>query len=203
MEHYPSNSHVSREAKREDRVKQTPSVKGHVKKSSPMSGAVNDILDNIGRYALEEVIKPTLRSSIHNILTTAIDIVIYGEDGGPRRRDSRRSYDSYYDRYDRRGRDRDYDRRERRSHRDRDRDRLTWEDIVYDSRGEAERAIEDMKDIIDRYGKAYVIDLCEVSSVTSDNYMDSRYGWYDFDDARSKPTYDGYRIVVHRPEPIK
>ena len=65
--------------------------------------------------------------------------------------------------------------------------------IVFKTRKDAEKVIDDMKEQLDKYGVVTVSDFCELSS-TPCTYIQTRYGWTNVD-AHIVPIPDGYMIV--------
>ena len=121
-------------------------------------------------------------------------MILYGEARGKdRRRDSgsRVSYTKYYER----DRDREYDRnRSRRSVYD-------YDDIILDTRREAEDVLNRMDDLIDAYGMVSVADLYDLVGV-SGNYTDNKYGWTNLRNAEVRRTRDGYLIKLPKALPF-
>ena len=104
-------------------------------------------------YVITDVLIPSIKRAISEMVTNGIDMILYGSTGGRSKRSSadRVSYRNYYDR-------RDDDR-----YRDRDRVRTSpysFDDIVLDSRGEAEEVLARMDELIDQYGIVSEADIC-------------------------------------------
>lgn len=57
-----------------------------------------------------------------------------------------------------------------------------------------------LSDLIKTYGFAYVSDLYDIVNI-SNEYENTKYGWYDLTSASIKDTRDGY--VLDLPLPIK
>ena len=204
MTEYKANSHkVREEQKREnkevvERKKIEPVAKAKTKKKSEIKKFTDvfiaeDVI-SVKNYIVNDVLIPAAKKAISDIVTNGIDMILYGEARGKdRRRDSgsRVSYTKYYER----DRDRDYDRRrERRSVYD-------YDDIILDTRREAEDVLNRMDDLIDAYGMVSVADLYDLVGVTG-NYTDNKYGWTNLRNAEVRRTRDGYLIKLPKALPF-
>ena len=151
-------------------------------------------ITSVKSYIINDVLIPAAKKAISDIVTNGIDMILYGEvKGRDRRRDggSRVSYTKYYER----DRDRDYDRRrERRSVYD-------YDDIILDTRAEAEEVLNRMDDLIDNYGMVSVADLYDLVGITG-NYTDNKYGWTNLRSAEVRRTRDGYLIKLPKALPF-
>lgn len=194
---YKSNSNRSKEAKLEEH-KVEKVVKGPVvtrKKSGldKLKGEfISDDAKNIKSYVFGEVLIPAIKKAISDIVTDGIAILLYGEsrNGGNRRSTADRvSYRSYYDNsYDRRGsisRATSY----------------SYDDIILNSRGEAEDVLMRMDELMETYGLVRVADLYDLVGITG-NYTDNKYGWTNIRNAEIVRVRDGYMIKMPRAVPI-
>ncbi len=201
MREYQPNSHMSKES-------QTPEPKQEKKIEKVVSGKVKT-RDNKGRkladifisedastvksYILDDVLIPTAKKVISEIISNSVDIILFGGRGSSgRRSESRVSYRSYYD-------DRRDDRRD--SDRYNPRNRFDYEDIVFDSRGEAEAVRRSMLDAIDRYGLVTVSDMYDMAGLTAP-YTGNGYGWTNIRNAEPVRIRDGYVLRLPKAVPI-
>lgn len=204
MTEYKANSHkVREEQKREnnevvERKKIEPVAKAKTKKKSEIKKFTDvfiaEDVTSVKNYIVNDVLIPAAKKAISDIVTNGIDMILYGEARGKdRRRDgsSRVSYTKYYER----DRDRDYDRR-----RDR-RSVYDYDDIILDTRREAEDVLNRMDDLIDAYGMVSVADLYDLVGV-SGNYTDNKYGWTNLRNAEVRRTRDGYLIKLPKALPF-
>ena len=171
-------------------------VKGHVKakkKNSFLSMFLSDDVTDIKSYIINDVLIPTTKQAISDIVTNGIDMM-FGLDSKKRKRSSasRVSYRSYYDRDDR---DRDRDRTKART------TGYNYDDIILETRGEAEDVLTRLDEIIDIYGMASVADLYDLVGVTG-QYTDNKYGWTDIRTATSVRVRDGYLLKMPRAIPL-
>lgn len=203
MTEYKANSHkVREEQKQQEVVKKDiqPIAKAKTKKKSEVKKFADvfiaEDVTSVKDYIVNEVLIPAAKKAISDIITNGIDMILYGEARGKdRRRDSgsRVSYTKYYERD--RDRDRDYDRgRTRRSVYD-------YDDIILDTRREAEEVLNRMDDLIDNYGMVSVADLYDLVGVQG-NYTDNKYGWTNLRNAEVRRTRDGYLIKLPKALPF-
>ena len=201
MTEYKANSHkVKEEQKQEvvERKKIEPIAKAKTKKKSEVKKFTDvfiaEDITSVKEYIVNDVLIPAAKKAISDIITNGIDMILYGEARGKdRRRDggSRVSYTKYYER----DRDRDYDRRrERKSVYD-------YDDIILDSRREAEDVLNRMDDLIDSYGMVSVADLYDLVGVNG-HYTDNKYGWTNLRNAEVRRTRDGYLIKLPKALPF-
>lgn len=201
MTEYKANSHrVKEEQKSKEVVKKDiqPVAKAKTKKRSEVKKFADvfiaEDITSVKDYIVNDVLIPAAKKAISDIITNGIDMILYGEaKGRDRRRDggSRVSYTKYYER----DRDRDYDRgRTRRSVYD-------YDDIILDTRGEAEDVLNRMDDLIDAYGMVSVADLYDLVGI-SGNYTDNKYGWTNLRNAEVRRTRDGYLLKLPKALPF-
>ena len=137
-----------------------------------------DITDVAG-HIVHDILIPSAIETIGDMGHNLVDGMIYGDDA-PARTRSRRS----------RNRERtSIDRGTGRSTRDANRARqharrtLNFDDIWLETREEAAMVLEELQSRIDDYDRATVADLYDAVGWDHD-YTESKYGWYDLDQAR-------------------
>ena len=187
---YQSNSHKSKRNSVEDKKKVNKIVKGKVKtkkKNGILSSFINDDLQDIKKYIVEDVLIPTIKKTITDVVKNSIDMFFYGEVSRPNRSNSSRiSYSSYYDR----------DREPRRRRND-----LLIDDIVLESRAEAEEVLDRLDEMIEEFGMASVLNLYDLIGVTAPFTAD-KYGWTDIRNATAVRVRDGYLLKLPRVMPL-
>lgn len=197
-EEYKSNSHRSKEQeelhgslpqRRTDKV-----VTGDVKqrKKTGLSKAANTFLpgdvDSVKSYILMDVLVPSIKRAISDIVCNGINMLL----GEPNRSKNNSvgakvSYRQYYqDRDDRR----DYAR-------PRSQAQYSYDDIIFDDRGDAEAVLERMEELLERFDVVSVADLFDMAGISC-NYTDNKYGWTDLRSAHVERVRDGYIINLPR-----
>lgn len=156
---------------------------------------ISDEAENIGSYIVMDVLFPAIKNTILDIITGSAEM-LFGTDR--RRRNGRStvdrvSYVNYNDRY------RDRDRRPSENVR---RSACDFDDIVVDSRGEAEEVLAQLDAMIDTYKVARVSDLYDLVGITGPHTA-NRYGWTNLRNAEAVRLRDGgYLIKLPRAIPI-
>lgn len=156
----------------------------------------NDVED-IKKYLLLEVLKPAAKDTLSELVSRGLDMMLYENSRGSNTRfriGSRTG--GYHNKYNQ------SERREKPKISQRDRRMLHFDDIILDERGDAEQVLDYLRRRIDDYEVATVADFYDAVEVTSD-YTDTKYGWYDLDDAYVRRVRDGFQIVLPRAENIE
>lgn len=79
--------------------------------------------------------------------------------------------------------------------------RHDFDEIVLDSRTEAEQVIDRLFDLVSRYESASVADLYELVGLSS-SHTDHKWGWTDIRGAGVTRSRDGYLLDLPEPSPI-
>ena len=200
-EEYKPNSHKFREGQTEALTdkKMQKVVHGKVK-TKPKSGMskitdvfISEDAANVKSYIVMDVLVPAVKKAISDIVRDGIDMILYGESRG-RRNSTSSSYVSYrdYSRSDDRDRFRD----------SRTRSGYNHDDIILESRGEAEEVLTRMDELIDTYGVVSVADLYDLIGKSCE-YTDNKYGWTNIRNAEPIRVRDGYMLKLPKALPIK
>ena len=83
----------------------------------------------------------------------------------------------------------------------RGRTRHDFDEIILDSRTEAEEVIDRLFDLVSRYETASVADLYELVGISS-THADHKWGWTDVRGAGVSRVRDGYLLDLPEPHPI-
>lgn len=199
MEEYKTNSDKSRqEVKSEKKVEAVITGTAKTRKKGEMQKFADVFIaedaNNVKSYILMEVIIPAVKKAISDIVTTGIDMILYGEAGRSKRNGSapKVSYRQYYNQSSepiRAG-----SANSRRS--------IDYDDIYFDTRGDAETVLDAMQDIINQYGTVSIADLYELAHVANDNFTLNRYGWANINGAQAVRVRDGYILKLPRAVPL-
>ena len=199
----PDNSHSKRNEKKVAEVKEEKRVEkvvhGKVKKKKNSVRKLTDIFisedaSNVKDYILMDVIVPSVKKAIYDLIVGALDMSLYGGRGGGGKRPTADKV-SY----------RDYNsvsRRDSISDRTRTASGYSYDDIVVETRGEAEAVLSRMDEIMEEYEIVRVADLYDLVGVTGD-YTDNKYGWTNIRNAKIVRVRDGYKIDMPRALPIR
>ncbi len=200
MDEYKPNSHKSRKEPQtpERRIEKVVSGAAKIKKKKgfgKFAGAfMSEDVGNVKSYILLDVVIPMVKDAALDILKT----LFYGNNGGGSFRkssgSSKVSYRKYFD-------DRDNDNRRERNVISRN--TFDYDDITFDTYGDADSVLDAMHDIISQYGWVSVADFYDLADITTTNYTTAKYGWTDIS-LNLKPTRvrDGYILKLPRALPL-
>ena len=198
----PDNSHKGRndakqkqamEGKRAEKI-----VRGKVKTKKNDMRKLTDIFisedaANVKSYILMDVLVPAIKKAIYDIVVNSLDMSLFGGRGGRRSTADKVSY-------------RDYNGVSRRDDRGYSSSRTTsgysYDDIILETRGEAEAVLARMDEIMEEYEIVRVADLYDLVGVTG-QHTDNKYGWTNIRNAEVERVRDGYRIKMPRALPIR
>lgn len=193
---YPGNSDRSKEKK-----DITPVAKARVKRESTARKVVGEIIRedarSVGETVLWDVVIPTVKNLISDTVTRGIESMLYGGDSRPRSRNSYSDYSGYS--RPKGNRDRPTERRDRRSARHAEPER---NEIIFDSRSDANDVIDRMSDLIDQYGQASLADLNALIGASS-NFIDDNWGWTDMGSFDVRQVRDGFMLTHDEPQSLK
>ena len=201
MENYKPNSHKSKEENKalpDEREKLEKVIKGTAKTKKNEMRKLRDIfisedVKSVKSYILMDVLVPAIKDAIEDIVTNGIRMILRGETSA--RKSSSASKISY---------NRIYDSKINNDRFARDSSpslRYSYDDIILESRGEAEDVITRMEEIIEEYGFVRVADLYDLVGITGD-YTDNKYGWTSIRSAEPVRVRNGYMLRLPRAVPL-
>lgn len=80
--------------------------------------------------------------------------------------------------------------------------RFDFDDIILESRSEAEQVIERLFDLVDKYETASVADLYDLVGLAP-SHTDYRWGWTDLQSSGVTRVRDGYLLDLPDPHPVQ
>ena len=191
MQDYTPNSHRFKAEQKELSEKKVEKVvSGKVKTNQNNTRKLTNIFisedaSNLKSYILMDVLVPAIKKAVIDIVTDGISMLFYGDTShGNRRSSTTASYISY-NRYS------DRDRRDDRT--SYGRSRYSYDDIILQSRGEAEEVLDRMSEMIDTYGIVSVADMYDLVGIAT-NYTDNKYGWTNLRNAEPIRVANGYML---------
>lgn len=203
---FPPNSEVSkREAEVEDKHIE-PIVSDAVRRKKPLRKKFSEVFiagsakTAIG-YALWEVLLPAAKDTVVEVITQGVEKLFFGDSRRYRGTTTPQSGPTGYVSYNRysgpmgasrmSGPQRVISRQARARH--------DFDEIILESRTEAEEVIDRLYEVISRYESATVADLYQLVGLSS-SHTDYKWGWTDIRGAGVTRSRDGY--VLDLPEPI-
>ena len=211
MENYTPNSHKYKAEQKEKekataeerkKVEKVTSGVVKVKKKSEtrkfIDNLMGDQVQDIKSSIKNDYIIPAIRNTIWDVFTNTLDMILFGGSGGGRSRrrstSNKISYNSLYD--DRRSDSRRYDDR-----RERPRSGYDYDELVLETRGEAQAVLNAMDNIMDEYKIVSVADMYDLIGETCP-YTAYKYGWTNIRNAEIVRVHDGYIIRMPKAMPI-
>lgn len=209
---FPPNSRTTiRDSSKNDTVinkKTEKVVNGLVKRQKRSFGRkiadsfLEDDTKSVGSYVLHDILIPAAKAMISDMVSGGIEMLLFGD----RSRSSRKSSYGYGRGYTGYGAfSRSYERDKIQDPRDRPREmsrtgraRHDFDEIILETRGEAEEVLALLADLTIDYNQATVADLYDLVGITSD-YTDRKYGWYDLKGAEPRRVREGYLLDLPRP----
>ena len=197
MEDYKSNSDKARHQEAESEKKLEAVIDGaKIRKRSTSRRFANALIsedaNNVKSYIFSEVVVPAAKKAISDVVTTGIDMILYGEGGSRNKRGSAASKISYRNFYDQ-----DKERRQSNSAYSR-RNSIDYDDILFKSRGEAEAVLDGMYEAISKYGTVSIADFYDLARVPNDNFTLNRYGWTELRGTAAVRVREGYILKLPR-----
>lgn len=200
MEEYKPNSRKSKEeSASEKKIERVISGSAKPKKKNDIQKLadvfISEDVGNVKSYIIMDVLIPAIKKAVSDIVTNGIDMILYGESGRTKSGStaSKVSYRNYYEKPN-----------ERRStyNSSASRGGFDYEDIIFNTRGDAETVLDAMNEVISRYGVISVADLYDLSDVSMDNYTANKYGWTDISGCKTVRVRDGYILKLPRALPL-
>ena len=159
-------------------------LKGTVKKKGEISKLVDIFItkdiDSVKDYVVHDILIPEIKKVIEDIVVNSVGMILHGGDTVQKRTPSANSYRNYYDKKDRPVQ--------------KNRSARSYEEATFNTRTEANEVIDQMDEIIDKFGFVRVSDFNELAGITG-SYTDTKYGWTDIRNANVVRTREGYYII--------
>jgi hypothetical protein len=219
MTEFPNNSHRAREngdepednaPVRQRKFEKVVTGKA-VQRKKPLSrrfvetfvdGSVEGVIDRIVR----DILVPAAKDMVMDSVIMGLQRTFHGDDA-PMSKHKRGSGSSRYDRgpytpYNRVGQTASSRRRDDREDHDyRPRAIRDWEDVVVDSRAEADAVLDKMHSALDQYDEVTVLDLYDMVDMNS-SFTDDTWGWRSLRGARISRLRGG-QYVIELPIPVE
>ena len=136
-----------------------------------------------------DVLVPAAKDMVADAISQGIERMLFGDvrstSRRPHKQYSNNGYVSYNSYKSSQQKQSSPSRRARASH--------DFDEIILETRGEAEQVLSHLVDLTIDYGEASVADLYELVGITS-NFTDNKYGWYELKDAFISRVRNGYLI---------
>lgn len=164
-----------------------------------LSNLFADDVANIKEYILWDVLMPAFKNAISDTVTNGIDMLLFGQTRTGRS-SKKVNYSGIYSSGSSRViRFNDRDREESRSRRGIS--GYQFQEIILDSRAEAEDVLWHLRRIEQQYGMVSVADMYDAVGETSD-FTDNKWGWTDLDGATIQRVSNGFILKMPRIEAL-
>lgn len=172
-------------------------IDGEVKtKEKGLGGKLADTFlsedsSKIKSYILYDVIIPAIKDTIVDIVKNGIEMLFYGQTKASNisRKSANGTYVSYNSYYSPAPKRRAEPSQQRKG---------DIKEFIFAERGEAEKVLDTLTDIIVEYKAASVADLCSLVGVTGE-WTDNKWGWVDLSDSSVKRVHGGYALDLPKP----
>ena len=192
MAEYKPNSN---KYKTEQRKKQEKVVQGKVRRKKKSEVRkwkdifISEDVEDVKSYIIMDVIVPTIK----NTILDTVSMCLFGDTAKRSRNHNTVSYNRDYSSASRSGRT---------NRRNATSSRYDFDDIIFDSRGEAEDVLDHMGEIMDAYnGVVTVADFYALAGVTG-TWTDDNYGWTNLSRDTVQRTRDGFIINLPKAIPV-
>lgn len=151
----------------------------------------NGDVKDVKSYLIFDVIVPSIKETINSIVNKGTEMILFGESTRSAKKSGSGTYVSYGSSY--RGE------RERLPSSTRNRMVRRFDDIRFETRGDAEQVLDILIELISIYNQATVGDFYDAAGITPEWTEDvDSYGWLDISGAKVNRTRDGYILEMPR-----
>lgn len=161
-----------------------------IKKKSELQKATGNFiaedLKNVGLSIWSDVVVPTFKKVITDIVTEGINRLIYGDSARPTTGStaSKISYGSFYK-----------NQTTTTTTRSSTVSGFMYDDILFPTRGDAEMVLDAMRKTLIKYSIVSVADMYDIAQVPTDNPQLNKYGWISLGTASIVRTLEGEYII--------
>lgn len=211
MEAFPANSRKAKTPvlKKEDKPKIEKVIEGEVlRRKKPLGKRIAETfgaadMKSVGGFVLLDVLVPAAKDMVADAISQGIERMLFGEARSTSRRPHKPYSNNGFVSYNRYSPSTNRDnppfkpsspsRRARSSH--------DFDEIILETRVEAEEVIDRLFDLVNKYEAATVADLYELVGVQG-SYTDAKWGWIDIRGAGITRIRNGYLLDLPRPESL-
>lgn len=202
MDYNPnSNNFINKEKTKEEHTKKRVEkvVSGNVKtkkRNEVLKLAdifTSEDVSTVKSHIFSDVLVPSIKKMVSDAVKTGIDMILYGDSDVSRTKSpaSKVSYSKFYNEPSYKAVYDGYSKRET----------YEYNNIVLETRGDAEAVLMALEDMIDQYDIASVADLYDLVGIVG-SYTDNKYGWTSVRSARIERVRDGYVIRMPKALPL-
>lgn len=192
---FKENQNYSKEIAKPKKVIQgTVSIKKKSAIKEFFDNFISEDANKIHSYVVGDVLIPSIKRAISDIVTNTVDILFYGEAGKNKKYSGDRIS---YNNYSYNSNSYNYNNQNNRN----DLQSFLYENISFASYTDAKTVLDSMYERLETYGMVSVSELNEFIGVTG-SYTDNKFGWTSLNKASISYSRDGYQLVLPRPSAI-
>lgn len=182
---YESNSHISKEEKKREKVQRVTSGKVSVRKQSALKKFTSSLFasnsKSIKDYILEDILIPNIKDLLYSMGVGSLGMLLLGEDDVAKRsKRSGYSYDkpSYASS--------SVHSSVKRNRRPAENPQMDFREVTFETKEDAEDVLYAMKGYIEEYGSISLLIFYEMAGVDMERvgFRDDDYGWFGVENAR-------------------
>lgn len=150
-----------------------------------MGSFLSQDISRIKKFILYDVIRPNIKRAISEAVKTSIDMILYDDNERPAAKSNgaKVSYNKCFAGSS----NQPYAKARYASG-------FEYDDIIFETRGDAEAVLSTMEDILTRFKVVSVGDFYDLAEVSTTNYAINKYGWNDLHDASIGRVSEGWVI---------
>ncbi len=151
-------------------------------------------IGNVKEYIVFDLLIPAIKDMIVNMINNTTELLAYGRVKNGRNQTKASTYISYNNYAG-------YSRPTQAPRQEPNRVGNSLDDIIFESRAEAELVLDNLRECIDQYGEVTVRDYLDAVGISGDkytNYTQNNYGWTDLREAYIVRVREGFMIVMPR-----
>jgi hypothetical protein len=162
-----------------------------------LTAYAGDSAQSVGQYLLLEVVVPGTKNIIADLVTQGINRILYGSASRPGGNIGSvvgsRVTSGYGKFFNGGGQSQQVplSQQARATH--------SFNEIIFQTRSDAEMVIDSLRDLIENYGNAKVVDLYTAANISSE-FTDQKYGWTNLTRASVIQIREGYLLDLPKPE---
>ena len=198
MNEYKSNSDKAKNISEEKKIERVASGSIEKKKKSALGKMADLFLAQNPDDAYDDIVRDIVIPAIKQIFLDSLTTLLNGrtsKSGGKGISAHRVSYRDFYDKEERLDNYR---------YSGRSTNTLDYDNVIFESLGDAELVLDSIEEAIDKYGMVSVADYYDLSGVevSTRDYPAHKYGWKDISGSRAVRTKDGWILKLPRVYPI-
>lgn len=150
----------------------------------------NENAGDVKTYLVFDVLIPAIKDTLVDLITKGAEMLFFGEAtrGSSKKKGSYVSYGASYRQ----------DKVDRLPPASRGSERKNIDDVIFETRGDAEKVLDTLCEALSVYGSVSIADFYDLADISSE-WTDNNYGWMDLRGAKVIRTRAGYMIDMPKP----